>query len=128
MLDRSQNDNEVFRYDVIEIIPHPQYNPQTFNNDIALLKLSTNVEFSEFIYPICLPTKQHDELKVVMTGFGRTGGNHAQSQKLLKVGLEKFTHEECQEKIPTKEIDRATMLCFGSHLESKDACGVSLSH
>ena len=125
MLDRLQNDSDVFRYDVIEIIPYPQHNPRTYNNDIALLKLNTDVKFSEFIFPICLPTKQHDELKVTITEFGRTGDDHVKSEKLLKDELEKFSHEECQEQIPTKEIDRATMLCFGSHFGKKDACRVS---
>jgi hypothetical protein len=38
-------------------IPHPQYDPYANNqhNDIALLRLSQDVAFNEFVRPICLP-------------------------------------------------------------------------
>jgi len=126
MISRSQNDSDVFIYNVEKVIAHNKYSPRTFNNDIALLKLDSNVNFTEFIYPICLPTRQHDEPKVVVTGLGKTGRDNAQSEILLKVVLEKFSHRECQEKIRSREIDQATMMCYGDHLERKDACGVSL--
>jgi hypothetical protein len=43
-----------------EKIPHPNYDPFGNNqhNDIALLRLSQDVTFSEFITPICLPIPQ----------------------------------------------------------------------
>ncbi|KAL7042172.1 hypothetical protein ACKWTF_001045 [Chironomus riparius] len=121
MLDRSQDDNDVFIYNVINKIIHPQYDRISFNNDIALLELDKDVKFSEYIYPICLPTRQHDEEKAIVTGLGTTGKDHAQSEKLLKVVLEKFSHRECQEKVP-QPIDKASMLCYGDNSDSKDAC------
>ncbi len=47
------NPNEVTRT-VTQIISHPDYNPTTINNDIALLKLSSSVTFTQFILPVCL--------------------------------------------------------------------------
>lgn len=40
-------------------IPHPDYDPFGNNqhNDIALLRLRQNVNFNEFIKPICLPSE-----------------------------------------------------------------------
>lgn len=32
-----------------------QFNPKTFNNDIALVELSTPVVLSERVMPVCLP-------------------------------------------------------------------------
>ena len=42
---------------IAEIIPHPQYNTNDKNqfNDIALLRLERDVQYSEYIKPICLP-------------------------------------------------------------------------
>lgn len=40
---------------VAEVIVHPQYTTLTQYNDIALLKLEHDVEFSQWIKPICLP-------------------------------------------------------------------------
>ncbi|CAG9797974.1 unnamed protein product [Chironomus riparius] len=122
MIDRLQNDNNVFIYNVTKVIKHPQYSPRTFNNDIALLKLENDVNFSEFIYPICLPTRQHNEPNVILTGLGKTGGSDEQSQKLMKVELRKFSNKECQEIIETINITR-NMMCYGSRVEQKDSCG-----
>ena len=126
MLNRSQDDNDTFIHNVIERIKHPEYNKITNNNDIALLKLDSDVNFSEYIYPICLPTRQHDEPKVVLTGLGTTGKDHAMSEYLLKVELKKFSHRGCQEKMRLRKIDKVTMVCYGDSSERKDACRVSL--
>lgn len=50
---QSSNPNEVSR-SVIQIVLHPNYDTQTFDNDIALLKLSSPVQFTDFIRPVCL--------------------------------------------------------------------------
>jgi len=39
-----------------EVIPHPDYNrPERYQNDIALVKLSRDVEINDFVEPVCLP-------------------------------------------------------------------------
>uniref|UniRef100_A0A3Q2DF58 chymotrypsin n=1 Tax=Cyprinodon variegatus TaxID=28743 RepID=A0A3Q2DF58_CYPVA len=47
------NPNEVSRT-VTRIIIHPEYNKPLYNNDIALLKMSEPVAFSNYISPVCL--------------------------------------------------------------------------
>lgn len=125
MIDRFQNDHNVQIFNVTDIIVHPRYNPSKFDNDIALLKLDSYVNLTEFIYPICLPTNQPDDFEAVVTGLGKTGNNHQQSQKLLKVVLEKFSKNECENIFRNKDITR-NMLCYGSRSEKKDSCGVRL--
>ncbi len=48
-------------------ISHPQYNEDTINNDIALIKLSTPVQFSSRISPVCLP--QGKQASIGQRGF-----------------------------------------------------------
>ena len=42
--------------DIEEKIKHEQYDEERFLNDIALIRLSKKVYFTDFIKPICLPS------------------------------------------------------------------------
>ena len=48
--------NEVSR-SVSQIIRHPNFNDETLDNDIVLLKLSSSVEFTDYVRPVCLAAK-----------------------------------------------------------------------
>lgn len=126
MHSRNESNSNVFIYEVEKIFQHPNYNTKTFNEDIGLLRLNGSVVINEFITPICMPTKQHENYKAVSTGFGRTGLGQSSSHNLLKVTLERFTSDECQEAFgPKVKVDNNTMLCYGHHTERKDSCSVS---
>ena len=57
----------------INKIVHPKYNFYTYENDLALVEMETEVEFQPHIQPICLPG--NDDLLVgemaKVTGWGR---------------------------------------------------------
>jgi secreted trypsin-like serine protease len=126
MSSRSQSDNATLTFGVAQIFQHPGYNKKTFNEDIGLLRLNATVPLNEYILPICMPTKLHNDGKALASGFGRTGYQQAGSEQLLKVTLEKFTHEECQQAFESAiTVTNDTMLCYGHHTESKDSCSVS---
>lgn len=50
---QSSSSHEVNRT-IVHIISHPSYNSYNGNNDISLLKLSSPVNFTNYIRPICL--------------------------------------------------------------------------
>ena len=62
------------------ITPHPDFKAHGFYNDVALLKLASNVNFNEYIVPICLPppdmaTQPLDHLEnqtPTVLGYGST--------------------------------------------------------
>ncbi|XP_070509421.1 trypsin-1-like [Chironomus tepperi] len=123
MLKRLIDDTMTTRtHDVAETFQHPNYDRRTINNDIALIRLKDNIEFSDKVYPICLPLKQHDDDEVIVTGFGRTSGTDAQSDSLLKVGLQRFNFTECQRLYRMRKLYESSMLCYGHRTEKKDAC------
>jgi len=68
-------DPDVAYAHVSHVIPHPDHNGITFQNDIGLLRLSNPVRYTDTILPICLPPSNVnlDQFKVcVDTGFGQT--------------------------------------------------------
>ncbi|XP_076853669.1 inactive serine protease PAMR1 isoform X2 [Brachyhypopomus gauderio] len=63
---------------VSEILPHPSYDPNTFDSDVAVLKLVGKARISESISPICLPRVRGGEVTAkhaYITGWP-AGGQH----------------------------------------------------
>ncbi|XP_039464789.1 mucin-2-like [Oreochromis aureus] len=85
------NPNEVNRT-VVNITCHPGYNSSTLENDICLLKLSAPVNFTDYIWPICLASGNstfNNETSSWAIGFGILGGifsNNLQEAKVPIVG------------------------------------------
>merc|ERR1719427_2647905 len=60
---------------VERVIKRPDYDTSTINNDIALLRLETEVEFNTNVVPACLPTdknQQYTNWEAVVSGWGTT--------------------------------------------------------
>ncbi|KAJ0015922.1 hypothetical protein NQD34_014212 [Periophthalmus magnuspinnatus] len=71
------NPHEVSR-SVSQIIMHPDYNSTTFQNDIALMKLSSPITYTNYIRPVCLAAKSsifHNGSECWATGWGRLSQN-----------------------------------------------------
>lgn len=90
---------------VSEIIVHENYIPESRQqqHDIALLRLQRNIQFTDFIKPICLPTDTNarsldfsgQALEAV--GFGKTESEYSSARK-LKVRLDAVSHDTCAQK------------------------------
>jgi len=57
-------ENELYKHEgqeqartIAEAVPHPEYNPLTFDNDIAILKLNDSFVFNEYVQPIEILTE-----------------------------------------------------------------------
>lgn len=57
---------------VKKIIVHPKYNSQTFSHDIAILKLISAVDITDYVRPVCL-WEGPIGLESVIGKQGRTG-------------------------------------------------------
>lgn len=113
----------------------PNYTRQFAYNDIALVKLDrVPNKIGEFIRPACLNTKLEFEAeKTIACGWGGTTITHTDpANRLQKVVLEIFSHEECKTAFPPDErlvtgINEGKQFCAGGRNKSKDTCGVSLN-
>uniref|UniRef100_A0A1A9W1D5 Peptidase S1 domain-containing protein n=1 Tax=Glossina brevipalpis TaxID=37001 RepID=A0A1A9W1D5_9MUSC len=62
------------------IIVHPNYNVRSHHNDIALIRLAADVNYTRFIQPVCLPlpetrTNVTGEERLTVASWGRLDGN-----------------------------------------------------
>ena len=107
---RFNNETESRIYKIKKLITHPDYNNETFNNDIGLIKLKNSVTFSQFISPICLPLTNINPEKITSVIFGRI---NSQTEEMLKVGLEKFYNQEYQCNFGEYPKINYKMHCYG---------------
>ncbi|XP_076615369.1 chymotrypsin-like protease CTRL-1 [Chaetodon auriga] len=112
---------------VSEVIVHPDYNNTLLNNDIAVMKLSSPVSFTDYIKPICLASSSsqfHNSTLCWSTGWGKLGKNVSLPSfyPLQEVQIPVIGKKQCRcsyLSVPEAKItDR--MICAGQ--ESKGAC------
>lgn len=110
-------------------IPHPDYIPASKNqvNDIALLRLAQQVEYTDFVRPICLPldvnlrSATFDGITMDVAGWGKTEQLSASNLK-LKAAVEGFRMDECQNVYSSQDILlEDTQMCAGGK-EGVDSC------
>ncbi|CAG9856891.1 unnamed protein product [Phyllotreta striolata] len=85
-------------YQISEIVKHPQFVLQNAQNDIALIKLDREVEFTDYIKPVCLPNENSyydTNTRVMVAGWGKTHFKGKSSQILKKAILPVVNRAYC---------------------------------
>ncbi|KAM8805023.1 coagulation factor IX-like [Eudromia elegans] len=106
--------------------PHPHYDSDNYNSDIALLYLSSEVAFNEFALPICLPSPNlaallTEEGRVgTVSGWGATHQRGATLRFLMRVRVPVVSMESCQRSMDRLVTDN--MFCAGYEVAAEDAC------
>ncbi|KAM3859599.1 prostasin [Diretmus argenteus] len=122
---QGKNPNEVYRT-VAEIIVHPQYDSSTDNNDIALLRLSSPVKFTDYIRPVCLAASGsvfNSGTHSWVTGWGSIKeGDPLPFPKILQeVEVPVLGNRQCNCLYGVGTITN-NMICAGVLVGGKDSC------
>jgi len=97
-------------------IGHPNYNPSTIANDIALLRLPNPVTFTINIWSVPLPQANAGTfagVTAIASGFGRTVDNGPVSQTLQWIELQVITNAVCAQTYGTNVIINSTLCTTG---------------
>ncbi|XP_061564540.1 prostasin [Cololabis saira] len=120
------NVNEVSRT-VTKVIVHSNYNDTLYNNDIALMRLSSPVTYTNYIRPICLASSSsqfHNGTSCWATGWGdiRASEPLPNNVPLQEVKIPIIGNKQCTcNYIPAKEATiTSNMVCAGQ--ENKGIC------
>lgn len=109
---------------VKRIIPHPQYDHLSYDNDIALMELDSPVTLNQNIWPICLPDPTHyfpAGKSVWITGWGKL---REESDPVASV-LQKAEVRIINSTVCSKLMDDGItphMICAGVLSGGVDAC------
>ncbi|KAJ8705464.1 hypothetical protein PYW08_012510 [Mythimna loreyi] len=88
------------KHNVKRIIPHPEYQPPSKYNDIALLETENTISFNVHVLPACLHLNEESDPVADATGWGALGHRKELAEILQTVTLEKFEDAECQQVYP----------------------------
>jgi len=128
---KSVNEPEQQRFSVARLVKHPNWvYPNrydysiNFNNDIAIVKLATPVQFNNNIQPICLPSSSSDNAADgsfgIVSGWGALGEGMEGSKELRQVTLPVVSSASCS--VPYRSLNSTTNFCAGYTEGGKDSC------
>ncbi|OXA40118.1 trypsin alpha-3 isoform X1 [Folsomia candida] len=104
---------------VAQIIKHPSYNPSTYANDIALMRLSSPFTFGTYVRAANLPASGAGVSgNLVVCGWGTTSQGGSLSALLLKVTVPFVNTATCQQAYGSQIVPG--MICAGTG--GRDSC------
>ncbi|XP_066977581.1 trypsin-1-like [Macrobrachium rosenbergii] len=114
---------------IAEFITHPEYDPISLKNDIALLKFTMLLPFSEFMRPICLPPAPpkggthnvYEGKMATVTGWGSTTNSDKKPSVLQKVTVPVWPLLKCKASYNNGNSFEK-VICAGGQEGGKDAC------
>ncbi|XP_026794663.3 ST14 transmembrane serine protease matriptase b [Pangasianodon hypophthalmus] len=108
---------------VKQIICHPEYNPLSYDNDIALMELDSPVTLSQYIWPICLPAATYvlpAGQSVWITGWGKIREEGSLATVLQEAEVRVINETVCSQLIQDEITPQ--MICAGILTGGVDAC------
>jgi len=121
--DRNAKESWFTSRTVTRIIAHETYSSSTFQNDIALMKLSSPVPYSNQIVPVCVPSPASASFGGFVswaTGWGTLSSGGVTSRYLMEVQMPLLTDARCKQKYTT--VNTAVAVCAGETGQGKDTC------
>uniref|UniRef100_A0A8C0GV86 Peptidase S1 domain-containing protein n=1 Tax=Chelonoidis abingdonii TaxID=106734 RepID=A0A8C0GV86_CHEAB len=106
-------------------IPHPQYDKETFNNDIMLLQLAKSAKLNRWVKTITLPFAKNSVKPGTMcsiAGWGRTSTETKSTPDTLQeVNLKVLEDDVCMNNLDVtyNDYDASTMMCGGDLKKGK---------
>ncbi|XP_067103113.1 mannan-binding lectin serine protease 1 isoform X1 [Osmerus mordax] len=119
---------------VERIVLHPNFDPRNYDNDIALVKLSHAVPFSQLVRPVCLPPPQGKGRHApplntlgLVAGWGISNPNASDTglvaDVLQYVKLPVVAQEECESSYASRSLNITdNMFCAGFYEGGHDTC------
>ncbi|XP_077014843.1 coagulation factor VII [Tamandua tetradactyla] len=127
---REEDGNEQERQ-VAQIVIPDKYIPGRINHDIALLLLTTPVNFTDYVVPLCLPDRRFSEETLAyirystVSGWGHLLHRGVTSLALMTIDVPRLMTQDCKEQVKKSAESPAlteNMFCAGYLDGTKDAC------
>lgn len=108
----------VMEQGIAQVMVHSDFIPHSKEqfNDIALVKMRSSVEYSDFVKPICLPEssidQSFDNSPLVVAGFGKTETSD-ESRIKLKTDIQGTSFQKCRQVYGQARIANTQICAIG---------------
>jgi len=113
---------------VERVIEHPDYDPDTMDSDIAILKLKQKINYSDKVRPVCVTDKTPEKNTVcTAAGWGTLTSGGQVANDLQEVDLPVVLNDHCSKWMEDTLQQMGatltdTMLCAGLRAGGVDSC------
>ncbi|KAI4581647.1 hypothetical protein MJG53_010090 [Ovis ammon polii x Ovis aries] len=121
-----QEDGNEMVHEVEMSVKHGRFVKETYDFDIAVLRLKTPIQFRQNVAPACLPEKDWAEATLmtqktgIVSGFGRTHEKGRPSSTLKMLEVPYVDRNAC--KLSSSFSITPNMFCAGYDAQPEDAC------
>ncbi|XP_058890208.1 uncharacterized protein prss56 isoform X2 [Acipenser ruthenus] len=122
--DLTQTDPEEQVLQVNRILTHPKFNQKSFNNDIALVELTSSVPVSRHVAPVCLPSAEGEPAvgtACYVAGWGSLYEDGPSADVVMEAKVPVLSQGTCKSALG-KELLTSTMFCAGYLSGGIDSC------
>lgn len=109
---------------VESVYVHDNYDSRYIDYDYSLLKLDTQLNFTDFIQPIALPNDDDDDIPddemCIVSGWGKTLDSSQSTQKLRAAKVPIVNQKICIERYRSINAVTPRMICAGFDEGGKD--------
>lgn len=121
---KTNNETRSRDFRVIEIRQHIDFDSNTYENDIAVLKLHQAALFNSYIWPVCMPPgdEKWEGYMGIVTGWGTQFFGGPASDILMEVSIPIWTQEKCKVAFVERITDE--LICAGAQEGGRDSCQV----
>ncbi|EDS36292.1 polyserase-2 [Culex quinquefasciatus] len=106
-------------YSIESIIVHPEFNVASLRNNVALVRVSRNINFKDHIQPICLPVtpslRQQRLQQGIIAGWGAQTYNDSYPRILRKATVQLWDQSDCEDLVDPKWHVGDDVLCSGGN-------------
>ncbi|KAM8953080.1 serine protease 56 [Pelodytes ibericus] len=120
----SKQDDGVKVFQVNRLVIHPKFNQKTFNNDLALLELTSSATDVQRARPVCLPDVPEEPSPgtiCYIAGWGSVYEDGPLSDVVMEARVPVLSREACKGTLG-KDMLTSTMFCAGYLTGGIDSC------
>ncbi|KFO73151.1 Transmembrane protease serine 12, partial [Cuculus canorus] len=122
-----KHDKHTAKRNIRSITVHPEFNEESFENDLAVFKLDSTVHYSDYIQPVCLPLANFSQaidsqIECFIIGWGRTAEKGKMSPVLKEARVEIIPSNVCNSPDAYRGLVNENMICAGLPFGGIDSC------